>query len=380
MNNAKKLLEKYKAGQCSSEEISILQNWFHQLNIEEDLNLREEDLKQAEVEMWSVISSQTTSSTAVKLYSPRFKYWTAAAALVIVLGGLFLYKMRKQDGAIGSLTQHSIKPGEQMATLTLSNGRKINLSNGLSNSAITEQGVDIIKTADGQLIYNIKGTEADTSVYNTLSTARGQQYSVKLPDGSLVHLNASTSITYSTGLNHSNRRRIKLDGEAYFEVAKDKKHPFEVLTTYQKVEVLGTNFNINSYIDEPSTKTTLLEGSVKVSPLKHLDDRESSKILLPGEQSDLSKGIIKVETVNAEEAIYWKDNKFSFHSEDIETVMREVSRWYNVTIIYKDNVKKVKVSGSVSRFADISLLLDKLERTGLLKFTIEGKNIIVSKV
>ncbi|MNI76007.1 fec operon regulator FecR [compost metagenome] len=167
-------------------------------------------------------------------------------------------------------------------------------------------------------------------------------------------------------------------GEAYFEVAKNKKHPFEVLSGNQKVEVLGTHFNINSYSDEPATKTTLLEGSVKVSAIA--EQANQYEVLVPGEQAILSKGQIRVETVNPEEAIYWKDNKFSFHSEDIETVMREVARWYNVTIIYQDNVRHVKVSGSVSRFADIAMLLDKLEKTGLLKFTIQGRNIIVSKV
>ena len=379
MNNAEKLLAKYKAGKCSSEEISILQNWFHELNAEEDLKFGDDELEQAKMEMWDVIASQTQTIKAVKLHSSRLKYWAAAAVFVLVLGGLFFYKMRMQQNRIDALAGRSIKPGVQTATLTLANGKKIVLSNDLDNAAITENGVRITKSADGKLIYNIIGNAADTSVYNTLSTARGQQYGVILPDGSLVNLNASSSITYSTGLNHTARRIIKLEGEAYFEVAKNKKHPFEVFTGNQKVEVLGTHFNINCYNDEPSTKTTLLEGSVKVSSLKYLDDEVAYKVLVPGEQAILDKGVIKVEKVNPEEAIYWKDNKFSFHSEDIETVMREVSRWYNVTVIYQDNVKHVKVSGSVSRFADVSMLLDKLEKTGLLKFTIEGKNIIVSK-
>jgi transmembrane sensor len=377
MNNAEKLLAKYKAGQCSGEELLILENWFHQLNGNEDVKLGEEELEEAKVEMWNVIAGQTQVTKEVKLYRPMLKYWVAAAVFVVVIGGLFFYRMRSQQGGIGSLASHNIKPGEQKATLTLANGKKITLSNTL-NTTITEHGLSISKTADGKLIYTIVENAADTGVYNTLTTARGQQYGVVLPDGSLVHLNASSSITYSTGLNRTARRKIKLEGEAYFEVAKNKKHPFEVLTANQKVEVLGTHFNINSYHDEPNTKTTLLEGSVKVSSLEH-SAADVYKILVPGEQAVLSKGIITVKTINPQEAIYWKDNKFSFDSEDIETVMREVSRWYNVNVIFQDNVKHVKVSGSVSRFADISMLLDKLEKTGLLKFTINGKSIIVSK-
>ena len=376
MNNAEKLLAKYKAGQCSSEEKLILQNWFHHLNETEIIKLGDEDFEQVETEMWNVIAAETKSTKVVRMFNLRFGYW-AAAVFAAVLGGLFLYRFYLQPDGNGA-SGHTIKPGEQMATLILANGKKVILSNAIANNAITEHGVRITKTADGKLMYSIIGNAADTSVYNTLSTAKGQQYSVVLPDGSLVYLNASSSITYSTGLNHTARRKIKLAGEAYFEVAKNKKHPFEVLSGNQKVEVLGTHFNINSYSDEPATKTTLLEGSVKVSAIA--EQANQYEVLVPGEQAILSKGQIRVETVNPEEAIYWKDNKFSFHSEDIETVMREVARWYNVTIIYQDNVRHVKVSGSVSRFADIAMLLDKLEKTGLLKFTIQGRNIIVSKV
>ncbi|RBQ07924.1 FecR family protein [Pedobacter miscanthi] len=378
MNNAKNLLEKYKAGQCSGEEILILQNWFHQLNAEENLELGDEEFENAETEMWKVIAAETQVTKETKVYRMRFGYWAAAAALLIVLGGLFFYKMRLQQHSVDSLASSNIKPGVQTATLTLSNGKKIVLTGTSDHSAISEHGVSISRTADGKLMYRITENTADTGVYNTLSTAKGQQYSVVLPDGSLVHLNAGSSITYSTGLNHTARRKIKLEGEAYFEVAKNRQHPFEVLTGQQMVEVLGTHFNINSYSDEPATKTTLLEGSVKVFSLGN-QGVDHHKILVPGEQAILSKGTISVEKVNAEEAIYWKDNKFSFHSEDIETVMREVSRWYNVTVTYQDDVKHVKVSGSVSRFADISMLLDKLEKTGLLKFTIKGRNITVSK-
>lgn len=376
MNNAEKLIEKYKAGQCSPEEILMLQNWFHHLNKDEDLKLSEETLEQVSSEMWGVIDAKTSSISKTRVH--RLKYWSAAAAIFVALfgGGLF-YLIRSEREA----AKLQIKPGEQMATLTLSNGKKIELTSTLNNEVITEHGVSITKTADGQLVYTVKGSTTDTSVYNTVSTACGQQYQIVLPDGSLIYLNAGSSITYSTGLQQTAVRRIKLAGEAYFEVTKDKKHPFEVISGNQKVEVLGTHFNIKSYADEPNAKTTLVEGSVKVSWLGHLNTEKSNpfKILVPGEQAVLSRGTIAVETVNPEEAIYWKENKFGFQSEEIESVMRDVARWYNVNVIYQDNVKQVKVSGSVSRFEDITKLLDKLEQTGLLKFTIEGKNVIVSK-
>lgn len=310
---------------------------------------------------------------------------TAAAILIVTAAGLLYLSgyMRTTVGMEDVAALNDIVPGKQGATLTLANGKKIRLSNALNGTLAKEEGISVKKTADGQLIYVIEAapTKAQTDVvgksplatYNTLSTANGETYKVSLPDGSLVVLNARSSLTYSASLIERGKRQVKLSGEAYFEISKDKAHPFVVRTNNQEVEVLGTHFNINSYDDEGVEKTTLLEGSIKMTA------SGVDQLLKPGQQGKLERNKIHVSDVDTDLAVAWKNNEFTFESESITTVMKMVERWYNVEVVYIGDKTTEKFSGRVSRFDNASKLLKIVESTGYVHFKIEGRKIYVSQ-
>ncbi|MDQ0637382.1 transmembrane sensor [Pedobacter sp. W3I1] len=300
--------------------------------------------------------------------------WAAAAVVFIVFSFTAYLSLHKKKEHVFAT---DVAPGKNKAILTLADGKKISLSDAMNGDVAKEAGFSITKTADGQLVYNVAGSEnvKDTRL-NTISTPNGGEWQVKLPDGSMVWLNAASSIQYSLNMGTAKQRLVKLDGEAYFEVAKNAAHPFIVETDKQSVEVLGTHFNINSYKDERVTKTTLLEGSVRVS---HKNTNES-EVLKPGEQSLVSVSGMDVKEVNVDESIAWKNGYFMFDNERQESILRKVARWYNVEVEYADvDAKNVMYYGTVSRFEKISKVLTKLEQTGQVRFDIKANKIIVYK-
>ncbi|RBQ10392.1 FecR family protein [Pedobacter miscanthi] len=300
--------------------------------------------------------------------------WAAAAVVFITLSVTGYISLNKKKEHVFVT---DVAPGKNKAILTLADGRKISLSDATTGDIAKEAGLSITKTADGQLVYHIAESEnVDDTRVNTITTPKGGQWQIRLPDGSTVWLNAASSIQYSLNIGIAKQRLVRLDGEAYFEVAKDKSHPFIVETDKQSVEVLGTHFNINSYRDEMVTKTTLLEGSVRVL---HKSTNQS-EILKPGEQSIVSLTGIDVKEADVDEAIAWKNGYFMFDNERHASILRKVARWYNVEIEYADpEAKNVMYYGTVSRFEKISKVLTKLEQTGKVRFDIKGNTIIVHK-
>ncbi|WP_316804678.1 FecR family protein [Pedobacter nototheniae] len=303
--------------------------------------------------------------------------WASAAIVLISIGvASYLYRIDKTPEA--HVFIQDVLPGGNKAVLTLADGKKISLTDAVTGNIAKQAGLSITKTADGQLIYKVSegANETDDSKINTISTPRGGQWQVQLPDGSVVWLNAASSLTYPLSFASAKQRVVELTGEAYFEVAKDKLHPFIVRTAKQEVEVLGTHFNINCYADEYVTKTTLLEGSVRVSH----NATHDTEILKPGEQSVLSNTGINIKGIDVEEAIAWKNGYFMFNNEKQESVMRKISRWYNVEIEYADtDAKEVMYYGTVGRFGKVSQVLRKLEQTGEVRFEIKDNKIIVYK-
>jgi ferric-dicitrate binding protein FerR (iron transport regulator) len=269
-------------------------------------------------------------------------------------------------------------PGGNKAILTLANGRQITLT-GARNGTLAVQGaVAINKTADGRIIYNSSNEatsgHAAATTYNTMTTPRGGQYQVVLPDGSKVLLNAASSLTYPTTFN-GNERKVELTGEAYFEVAHNASKPFKVSSNGQTVEVLGTHFNINAYKDEPAIKTTLLEGKVKVTA----NTLNKVHFLEPGQQSVFNAQTFAVNQVETEGVVAWTNGQFVFEDDNIQYIMRTVSRWYDVDVTYNGTAPDDIFGGSVSRFNNISEVLKTLQLTGKVHFEIEGRKIIVSK-
>lgn len=388
----KELLIRYNTGQCTEAEKAAVEKWLFELNNGE-ADLSEENLIniKGEIRRKLPVRARTRFIKRV-LWGPRI---AASIALIAAGTGLFYFVNRQytKPDLTSVARANGIIPGRNSATLTLADGKKIILSDAHSGELAKESGVMISKTADQQIVYNVvdqKGIKNDknasgnseATTYNTLSTAKGETFQVRLPDGSLVILNAASSLTYSTGLNKQAKRSVKLSGEAYFEVSKlpmnfkvagniSQRKPFIVVTGQQEVEVLGTHFNINSYTDEAAVKTTLLEGSVRVS------NHTAEKILKPGQQSISKPDGFVVKEVNIQQTVAWKNGTFDFDNEDIQSVMRKISRWYNVEIVFEGTVTRERFNGALSCHKNISQMLKMLESTGVVHFKIEGRRVIV---
>ncbi|MFA5244393.1 MAG: FecR family protein, partial [Pedobacter sp.] len=275
--------------------------------------------------------------------------------------------------------QKDIEPGDDKAILTLGDGSKIILDDAQNGILANQGGNSVLKAAEGELIYSFteepiskpadKATEQ--IIYNTIETPKGGKFQVRLPDGSRVWLNAASSLRFPTNFSGS-KRQVELNGEAYFEVAHDESKVFEVNTRTQIVQVLGTHFNINAYADEPSVNTTLLEGSVRVSDVR----TNLSQLLKPGEQSQLTEHIEVINVKNKAEAVAWKEGYFQFNEADIETVMRQIERWYDVKVIYEGEIPLYRFGGEIERSLSLLQVLKILEKTKV-HFRLEGREVIV---
>lgn len=396
MDHLQYLFNKYKNNQSTAEEVQelldlfcveseaeMLKEFIYQAHVEEVI-AEQEDLKLDRLmdEVYGNLQSKIFEETNDRIRTIKFNSWkwtgfAAAIGVAILSIGLLFNKLNdhaKQSN--DTAYQNDIPPGKQGATLTLANGTQIKMSDVGNGELARQAGVTIIKLASGQLIYEMKqGTVvADRNVINTLTTGNGETYTIRLPDGTLVFLNAGSSLSYPASFGNSDRRKVSLVGEGYFEVAKDKQHPFIVHTNYQEVEVLGTHFNINSYAEEGETKTTLLEGLVKVS------GSAGTRVLQPGQQAELSVKGISVKNVEVEDAVAWKNGYFMFNSERLESIMNRIARWYNVKLIYEDpELKKETFFGRVSRSEHIEKVLTALEGTDVLRFEIEGNLIKIKR-
>ncbi|PTS97168.1 anti-sigma factor [Pedobacter sp. HMWF019] len=367
-NKSKDLIEKYLNGTATEQEKAILNSWYSNRS-----RAMADEMPEPDYELWDrKISSQLPKPG--KTISGWFKYSVAAAVMILVGTGIFFYKQydKKRDQNVITAAM-DIAPGKKSATLTLANGKKIRLSDVNNGSLAKEAGVTISKTKEGELVYEIEDTDIESNPLNTLTTAKGETYKIRLPDGSLVWLNAASSLIYPASLNKNGVRRVELKGEGYFEIAKDKKHPFVVKTSQQEVTVLGTHFNISAYPEEAVTLTTLLEGSVKVANSK------DQKILVPNQQSATSGNSFSVKTVETDDVIAWKNGLFVFNDESLENIMREVCRWYDIEVIYRNADKNKLFFGGISRYDHLSGILKKLELTEGVHFKLEGRRIIVSK-
>ncbi|QDW25977.1 FecR family protein [Pedobacter sp. KBS0701] len=369
------MLERYKNGLATAQEEALLLSWSLSYREGDKEVLTMQERSDAVDDIWDSLEEKVLKTKKINIW-PRI---AAAAVILITLSiGFYLYKMN--SGTDLHLAAAAIKPGKNSATLTLSNGKKIMLSDAVNGQLVNEPGVSVSKTADGQLIYSLSQSDDGnaTNRQNKLETFNGEQYQVILPDGTHVWLNAASSLKYPLKFSAKDRL-VELSGEAYFEVAHNAVKPFRVLTANQQVEVLGTHFNINAYRDEPTAKTTLLSGKVRVSTpaLSRID--KGNIILRPGEQTVLLGNQISVVQADLEATVAWKNGYFMFKSENIQSVMKKVSRWYNVEIVYEGDLPEDKFGGVVSRFSNVSQVLKKLELTDKVHFKIEGRRIIVTQ-
>ncbi|WP_426582657.1 FecR domain-containing protein [Mucilaginibacter sp. R-33] len=360
------LMSRYVNGSATEEEAALIERWYMGLAAKEEIPESDRNISQVKAAIWNRIHRRRIV--------PIYRYAAAAMLLAAIGIGSYSYLEHKKTSAVQTVAVNDVQPGCNKAYLVLGNGQRISLTDAKNGPIANQAGKTIQKTADGTLVYDNSNSSHNSaeSIYNAIETPRGGQYQVVLPDGTQVWLNAASSLKYPASFTGTDRE-VELSGEAYFEVAKDKAHPFRVKTGKETVEVLGTHFNINSYADEPTLKTTLLEGSVKITTAS------KQQIIKPGEQAVLSNNQLNVQEADIEEVLAWKNGLFVFNDEPLESIMRKVARWYDVDVQYGDIDKTQAFGGGVSRFSNVSKVLQKLESTRMVHFKIQGKTIYVSK-
>jgi ferric-dicitrate binding protein FerR (iron transport regulator) len=348
---------------------------------EEFLSLLAEPDNQALIEMWVeqqlLLPKEETPLSAEKTHLilqtifqtnrvhviKRTRWWAAAAAVLFLLStGTYIWVNKSSSTKNITVLANDVPPGSNKAILTLSDGTAVKLDS--TGNKVISKG---IRQTGAQLQYDAQIADA---AYNTLTTPRGGQFQLTLPDGTKVWLNAASSIYYPTAFN-GKERRVEISGEVYFEIAKNEKMPFYVKSGIQETEVLGTHFNINAYTDENAISTTLLEGSIRVNYTGH-----TSVIVKPGQQTQLTDHLKVIDDADMDQAIAWKNGVFSFNQADIPTVMRQLSRWYNVDVEYAGAIPKRAFTGEIARELTLAQVLKGLTKTRV-NYKIEGGNRII---
>lgn len=384
-----KLYEKNLSGDCTPEEKKMLEEYQDDFSLEEvpwDQALLGPKEEIAEAMYVPIQAGMTVDGQARirRIFRTRVRIAAAAILLPLILGGVYLWSVRGSDtktilaGSLKDRFKNDVRPGGDKAILTLANGSAIVLDSSGKGLLARQGNASVVKTNNGQLSYVVdRAVEAPVS-YNTISTPRGGQYQVVLPDGSKAWLNAASSLRFPTAFT-GRERRVELTGEGYFEIAKDAARPFKVAVMSAgaarpapEVEVLGTEFNVMAYGDEPSVNTTLVSGSVK------LKQAGQAWTLRPGQQARLkTDGAVDLdEAADVDGATAWKNGRFEFNG-NIKGIMRQIARWYDVEVKYEGNVSDKAFGGAISRTANVSEILKLFELTGSIHFLIDGKTITV---
>lgn len=380
------LLDLYLSGKASADQEKMIINYYNSFDqIEWDTKLMG-DIEEKERIVYMKIRETIHQSYAPVMPQQKIPFFKrnwpryAAAVILIVSTALayLLHTSKNSSPFVQTVNpipvqpiQNNIAPGRNKAMLTLSNGKRIELTDG--NETLNDGNVEI-KKANGELVYESVENEEERlkrgTSFNTVSTPRGGQYKLNLPDGSAVWLNAASSITYPTAFT-GKERKVYVTGEAYFEVTQNKLMPFRVIINDQEeVEVLGTHFNVNSYNRDEPSKTTLLEGSVKVTH----DDK--TVFIKPGQQSSFTKKGFVVTEPDIDKVMAWKTGFFDFDNIGLDAIMQQISRWYDVDIVYEGPLKATTFGGRISRNLYLLDILKRFEDNGIT-FRLEGKTLFI---
>ncbi len=380
------LVEKFLHNSASKEEEERLLQWYWResnLKSEWELNSSQSELD-LKSKIYTKITEQDESETD-QYTSEKNKFKKIGIALlfftILALAAFFNSNQFRKSNTDETLVVEQpvdILPGGSKAILTLADGRKIELDESKNGILVDQGGIKVHKNSDGIIEYTFSKKEIPSlnsldpaePVFNTIETPVGGKYQLNLADGSKVWLNSSSSIRFPIFFS-KDKREVELKGEAYFEVSKDSKRKFSVRSGIQTVEVLGTQFNINAYSDEKSIKTTLFEGEIRVIDLK----TNNSKLLKPGEQSNVDQSI-QIRRIDTQTEIAWKEGYFHFKKADIETVMRQLGRWYGVTARYEGNLPEHHFSGAISNNLTLLEVLEILEKSNI-HFRLDGKEVVV---
>lgn len=374
----KLLFERYLNNHASREETAELFQYFQDTNnkealeqmIENQLESRDKEELIDKMILDRVFGKIDLDTEPQNITSPTwYKITGVAAAIILIISISYLFLNRS---TYNDHTATIIEPGRDKATLVLSSGKTIVLED-VANGKLTEElGTTIEKTEKGGINYKIEGNTDVRIAMNLLNVPKGGQFQITLSDGTKVWLNSNSSLKYPSAFSTS-ERRVELTGEAYFEVSKNKQKPFIVETSLQKVEVLGTKFNINAYDDESSTQTSLAEGSVRVSC------KNNTTLLKPGQQSTLTDQNIAVRSINLDQVLDWKNGDFNFSNNNLKEIMRKISRWYNIEVIFEGPISQETYVAQISRKKRLNDVLRALQLSGSIKYSIRNNKLYISQ-
>ncbi|QEH40099.1 FecR family protein [Chitinophaga sp. XS-30] len=353
-------IEHYNAGVATAAERKLLQEFYASFETESTEVDADTLAGRAQLEAQSLayIHMRIRKARTFSIYKKL-----AVAAAVLAIAAIAYFWFRPSPPAL-QLADHA--PGTLKATLTLANGAQIALDDAANGHLAEQNGVKIMKVDSGRLAYAQPSANSGMLAYNILSTPRGGQYQVDLPDGTRAWLNAASSIRYPVAFS-GEERRVEITGEVYFEVAGNAGQPFVVKAREAMVEVLGTRFNVMAYKEEPAIQTTLLEGAVRIG----------QTVLKPGQQGALGvTGVWAVREVDTRQATAWLHGQLSMKYLDVAAFMRQVSRWYDVDVVFEGNIPEMSFSGSISRSVHLSLVIKALNDNGLPVEWTNGKLIV----
>ncbi|QEC43165.1 FecR family protein [Pseudobacter ginsenosidimutans] len=386
MINKAEILSRYALRQVSPEEQQAFQEWMQTLDQQEfdalideyaaivatlpDLNeLSNPELLRSIHQEIAMKEWENTEQSVPRI--PIWRSWRAAAAAIIILAlsaTIFLRLRNNSDQQLAerrSVPAHEIAPGKSGAILTLADGTKLVLDS-MNNGVLADQNGSYVSMQDGQLKYSPSDSKAEDIAYNTMSTPRGRQFEITLPDGTHVWLNAASSIRYPTIFSAKNRK-VELEGEAYFEVTKNAKQPFIVNASNKaSIEVLGTSFNISAYENEKSLNTTLIEGSVKVN----------GSVIKPGQQARVTDALHIIGNADIDKVMAWQRGFFNFEGASLEEVMQQLERWYDIDVSYEKGIPGIEFGGEMSRNMTLNGVLIALEKSGI-RYRLDGRKLIV---
>ncbi len=374
------LVDKYLEGTASADEQKLVEGYFEVLSTGDLSGLTSEKKEALRQAIYHEIAAGIRQPVIRQLFN--WKRVAVAASIILALGigsWYFIFNKKNIPPTVAVNPPTDLPPGRDAAILTLADGSQILLDS--ASGAISKQNGVTIINLNGQLSYQQEEPDSKEPVYNTVTTARGNQYQLVLADGSNVWLNAASSLRFPAAFT-GNDREVELTGEGYFEVAHNPAKPFKVKTDKQTVQVLGTHFNIHSYIDEDAVKTTLLEGSVRVSlPLTPSEGGGigGSLLLKPGHQAILkaTQQLTTSNDIDIEKIMAWKNGWFEFDQLDLGAIMRQVSRWYDVDIVFEGKLTAEKFGGRISKNLPLSAVMEMMRANGV-DSRLKGKTLIVN--
>ncbi len=366
------ILAKYQNATCSDTELKLLDEWYHQLKINNQ-TINNNDVVIFTESMLKEFRAKVGQGVIIIPFyrQPIFRMVAAASVLFVIFFGTYFYVTKPSSKTLVNqaiVKKDVMAPLSSKATITLANGQIVELDAISSGTLVASQGaVNVMKTEDGQIVY--RGTSKEIA-YNTLYNPRGSKViSLRLNDGSIVWLNSQSSIRYPVAFL-GDERQVEITGEAYFEVAKKLTKKFIVASNGLNIEVLGTHFNVNSYNDNKNIKVTLLEGSVKIIK------GGGTCILKPGQQAQVAKEIQVLNGANIESVMAWKNGFFSFSGTSVEELMNILGRWYNVEIVFNKSIPNRQFGGQIAKSANLSQVVKVLNESELKCALLNGILVI----